>query len=187
MVPLEEQDRALWDPAAIAEGCAVLDAALRRHRPVPYQVQAAIAACHATAATVGGDRLAGDRIAVQAAERNGPLSHRRTKPGGGGSHGRRPDAGLWLVERLERSGALPGYHLLPATRADLLRRSGRLEEAQAAYREALALVGTDAERRYLLRRLRRDPGYSDNPRALVGRREASATLPAGRQYQPWPR
>jgi RNA polymerase sigma-70 factor (ECF subfamily) len=60
---------------------------------------------------------------------------------------------LWLVERLERSGALAGYHLLPATRADLLRRTGRFDEAQAAHREALALVGTDAERRYLLRRL----------------------------------
>ena len=55
--------------------------------------------------------------------------------------------------RSTRSGALAGYHLLPATRADLLRRLGRREEAAAAYRAALALTTTDAERRYLRRRL----------------------------------
>jgi RNA polymerase sigma-70 factor (ECF subfamily) len=64
-----------------------------------------------------------------------------------------PAAGLVLVERLEASGALPGYHLLPATRADLLRRLDRPAEAAAAYRRALALTATDAERRYLTRRL----------------------------------
>ncbi len=57
------------------------------------------------------------------------------------------------MEALEASGALPGYHLLPATRADLLRRLGRNEEAAAAYRAALDLVATDTERRYLTRRL----------------------------------
>ena len=64
-----------------------------------------------------------------------------------------PEAGLVLVDAIEASGALPGYHLLPATRADLLRRLGRHEEAAAAYRTALALTTTDAERRYLERRL----------------------------------
>ena len=64
-----------------------------------------------------------------------------------------PEAGLALVDALEESGALAGYHLLPATRADLLRRLQRLEEAAAAYRAALDLAGTDAERRYLARRL----------------------------------
>jgi len=64
-----------------------------------------------------------------------------------------PEAGLALVEALEASGALPGYHLLPATRADLLRRRERPAEAAAACREALALTATDAERRYLARRL----------------------------------
>jgi RNA polymerase sigma-70 factor (ECF subfamily) len=57
------------------------------------------------------------------------------------------------VEELKTSGALAGYHLLPATRADLLRRLERHEEAAAGYREALALAPTDAERRYLARRL----------------------------------
>ena len=62
---------------------------------------------------------------------------------------RGPAAGLPLVEALEAAGKLAGYHLLPATRADFLRRLGRMPEAAAAYREALELTSTDAERRYL--------------------------------------
>jgi RNA polymerase sigma-70 factor, ECF subfamily len=64
-----------------------------------------------------------------------------------------PEAGLELVAALEASGALRGYHLLPATRADLLRRLGRSAEAAASYREARDLASTDAERRFLERRL----------------------------------
>jgi RNA polymerase sigma-70 factor (ECF subfamily) len=64
-----------------------------------------------------------------------------------------PEAALPLVAALETSGQLAGYHLLPATRADLLRRLGRLSEAALAYREALSLASTDAERRFLARRL----------------------------------
>ena len=66
---------------------------------------------------------------------------------------RGPAAGLVLVDELEASGKLAGYHLLPATKADFLRRLGRLHEAAAAYAEALELASTDAERRYLTRRL----------------------------------
>jgi predicted RNA polymerase sigma factor len=62
-------------------------------------------------------------------------------------------AGLVLVEQLEQSGALSDYHLLPATRADLLRRLGRNEQADVAYQRALELAPTDAERRYLTKRL----------------------------------
>jgi len=68
-----------------------------------------------------------------------------------------PVAGLALVDALAASGTLTGYHLLPATRADLLRRLGRWDEAVVAYREARALAGTDAERRYLDRRLAEAP------------------------------
>ena len=64
-----------------------------------------------------------------------------------------PAAGLDLVERLAGTGQLASYHLLAATRADLLRRLGRRAEAADAYRQALALAGTDTERRYLGRRL----------------------------------
>jgi RNA polymerase sigma-70 factor (ECF subfamily) len=63
------------------------------------------------------------------------------------------DAGLALVAELEDEGELTGYHLLPATRADLLRRSGRTQEAAEAYRRALELVENDAERRFLEKRL----------------------------------
>ena len=64
-----------------------------------------------------------------------------------------PSVGLDLVYSLEGTGALAGYHLLPATKADLLRRMGRLQEAAEAYEEALALTSTGAERRYLARRI----------------------------------
>ncbi len=69
-----------------------------------------------------------------------------------------PAAGLELLELLEASGDLEGYHLLPATRADLLRRLGRRAEAADAYREALGLAATDAERRFLARRLAETSG-----------------------------
>ena len=64
-----------------------------------------------------------------------------------------PDAGLALLDALAGQEGIRGYHLLPSARADLLRRAGRRDEAAAAYAEALALVGNDAERRYLARRL----------------------------------
>jgi RNA polymerase sigma-70 factor (ECF subfamily) len=64
-----------------------------------------------------------------------------------------PEAGLLIVDELVASGTLTDYHLLPATRADLLRRAGRLTEATAAYREALTLATTDAERAFLRRRI----------------------------------
>jgi RNA polymerase sigma-70 factor (ECF subfamily) len=153
VVTLEEQDRGRWDAAEIAEGRALLDAALRRRRPGPYQLQAAISACHATAAT------ADDTDWPEIAALYGQLARLVPSPvvrlnravAVGMAEG--PEAGLELVSRLQASGELPGYHLLPATRADLLRRLGRDQEAAAAYREALELAPTDAERRFLLRRL----------------------------------
>ena len=72
-----------------------------------------------------------------------------------------PAEGLAMVEQLEASGDLAGYHLLPATRADLLRRMGRPAEAAAAYRRAIGLAATDAERRYLTRRLAETTGNPD--------------------------
>ena len=75
------------------------------------------------------------------------------EPRGRGGDGRRSRRRAALVDALAASGALDGYHLLPATRADLLRRLDRNAEAAAAYREALELTATDAERRYLNRRL----------------------------------
>ncbi|WP_030444133.1 RNA polymerase sigma factor [Actinocatenispora sera] len=153
LVPLERQDRSAWDAAAIAEGVAVLDRALVSRRTGPYQVQAAIAACHATAPEAASTdwpqiaalygtllRLAPSPVvalnrAVAVAMADGVA------------------AGLALVDELAAAGTLAGYHLLPATRADLLRRAGRTDEARRAYREALPLAPTAPERRYLAARL----------------------------------
>jgi RNA polymerase sigma-70 factor, ECF subfamily len=153
LIPLSEQDRTRWDTTAISEGCQLLEAAGRLGNPGPYQLQAAIAACHAiapserdtdwsTIADLYGHlgRLAPSPVvelnrAVAVAMADGPVS------------------GLALVDELEAAGDLLHYHLLPATRADFLRRLGRHDEAAAAYRIALDLAGTEAERRYLRRRL----------------------------------
>ena len=107
------------------------------NEPGPYQVQAAIAACHATAPTAGDDRLGRDRRALRRARADDAVAGRRAQPGRRGRDGRRARAGLRLVDALDASGALAGYHLLPATRADLLRRLDRRDEAAAAYRDAL--------------------------------------------------
>jgi RNA polymerase sigma-70 factor, ECF subfamily len=153
LVPLEEQDRTRWDRNTIDEGVELLDAALRRMQPVPYQVQAAIAACHATAP----DAASTDWIQIAAlyAElvRMTPTPVVALNRAVAVAMADGPEAGLALVDELETSGALRWYHLLPATRADLLRRLGRRTEAAAAYRRALDLAGADAERRYLERRL----------------------------------
>ena len=153
VVTLEDQDRSRWDEGEIREGLELLDAALRHDRAGPYQLQAAIAACHAVAA----DAAATDwtRIAVL----YGRLTELVTSPvielnrAVAVAMADGPAAGLELVERLDSSGALTGYHLLAATRADLLRRLGRDAEAAASYRDALELAPTDAERRFLARRL----------------------------------
>ena len=153
LITLEDQDRSLWDAAAISEGIAILEAALRCGRPGPYQIQAAIAACHATAPT--SDRTDWPQIAAlygRLAEfLPTPVVELNYAVAVGMARG--PAAGLPLVEALEASGKLAGYHLLPATRADFLRRLGRTPEAATAYAEALELASTDAERRYLTRRL----------------------------------
>ena len=153
LVLLADQDRARWDRAAIDEGAALVAEALRRSAgsPGPYQLQAAIAACHADQPDVRGHRL-GARSpsstdcwrraspspivslnrAVAVAERDGPA------------------AGLRLVDAIE---GLEHFHLWHATRADLLRRLGRSDESAAAYRAALDCEPSAAERRFLDRRL----------------------------------
>jgi RNA polymerase sigma-70 factor (ECF subfamily) len=153
IVTLEDQDRGAWDAAEIREGVAVLEGALRAGRLGPYQVQAAIAACHVTAAR------AADTDWAQIASLYGQLARFLPTPvvelnravAVGMADG--PAAGLSLVTALEAAGTLTGYHLLPATKADMYRRLGRADEAAACYREALGLASTDAERRYLGRRL----------------------------------
>jgi RNA polymerase sigma-70 factor (ECF subfamily) len=154
LVPLEEQDRSRWEQAAIDEGIELLERALRRRQEGPYQLQAAIAACHATAkaaADTDWNEIAGlyGRLAILVPS---PVVELNRAVAVAMAEG--PRAGLVLVEALEASGSLAGYHLLPATRADLLRRLGRFAEAAVAYEVALDAATTEAERRYLTRRHR---------------------------------
>jgi RNA polymerase sigma-70 factor (ECF subfamily) len=164
LVLLDEQDRSLWDADRIGEGRRLVVEALGGTsrseqsgrcggRPGQYALQAAIAALHDEAADVAGtdwpqvvalydvlsavapSPLVALNRAVAVAMRDGP------------------EAGLRLVEALAADERLRGYHLLPAARADLLRRMGRRAEAAQAYREALALVGNEPERAFLRRRL----------------------------------
>ncbi|MGB6577322.1 MAG: RNA polymerase sigma factor [Streptosporangiaceae bacterium] len=160
LVTLEDQDRSLWDATEIGEGVSLLEDALRRGRPGPYQVQAAIAACHATAPTA--DRTDWPQIAALYGRLLEFLPTAVVELNYAVAVGmaRGPLAGLELVEALEASGQLGGYHLLPATRADFLRRLGRRPEAADAYAEALELASTDAERRYLRRRLAETGGQA---------------------------
>jgi RNA polymerase sigma-70 factor (ECF subfamily) len=153
LVPLEEQNRSQWDVESISEGTTLLEAALRRGNPGPYQVQAAIAACHVTSA----DPAATDWAEI--AQLYGRLAEMMPTPvvalnrSVAVAMADGPAAGLQMVEQLTASGVLSGYYLVPATRADLLRRLGRRPEAAAEYRAAIDLASTDAERRFLARRL----------------------------------
>src|SRR5262249_62254069 len=138
----------LWDPPAIAEACALLGRAMRLRRPGPYQLQAAIAACHATAASADETDWAEivilyDRLSQLAVS---PVVGLNRAVAVAMAFG--PQAGLDLVDEIERGGELADYYLLPATRADLLRRLGRAAEARKAYMPALQLAPTHAQRRH---------------------------------------
>jgi len=153
LVTLEDQDRTAWDRAEVDEGAALLETALRRGRPGPYQIQAAIAACHTAAPTAEETDWADVAGLYGELERFVPSAVVRLNRAVAVGMAQHPDAGLELVAELEQSGELADYHLLPATRADLLRRSGRTTEAADAYERALELVENAAERRFLERRL----------------------------------
>jgi RNA polymerase sigma-70 factor (ECF subfamily) len=161
LVTLEDQDRSRWDRGSIDEALALLEAALRRERPGRYQVQAAIAACHASARTAADT----DWPQIVALYREllrivpSPVVELNYAVALAMADG--PEAGLHVVDALGVSGRLGDYYLLPATRADLLRRLGRNADAGDAYREALGLVTSAPERRYLERRLRNLSGAED--------------------------
>jgi RNA polymerase sigma-70 factor, ECF subfamily len=154
LVPLEDQDRSRWAQARISEGVAVLDQALAVRRAGPYQVQAAIAACHATAPDAASTDWPQIATLYNELARLAPSPVVELNRAVAVAMADGVEAGLRLVDELGSSGRLEGYHLLPATRADLLRRAARPDEARAAYAEALAMAPTEAERRYLTGRLR---------------------------------
>jgi RNA polymerase sigma-70 factor, ECF subfamily len=151
LVPLDEQDRSRWNRAQIAEGLELTEQALRRARPGPFQIQAAIAACHASAPAAAGTDWPQIALLYEQLARLAPGPVVALNRAVAVAMAEGPEAGLLLADEL--ADVLTGYHLFPATRADLLRRAGRRAEAADAYRAALALAPTDAEQRYLQRRL----------------------------------
>jgi RNA polymerase sigma-70 factor, ECF subfamily len=152
LVALADQDRTKWDRAQIEEGCALVQSALALAPPGPYALEAAIAAVHAEAKRAEETdwpqiALLYDRL--QALHPSPVVALNRAVAV---SMAAGAEKGLPLVEEL--SGSLASYHLWHSTRADLLRRLGRRDEAIEAYRKALQLAQNEAERRYLTRRLK---------------------------------
>jgi len=157
LVVLEEQDRARWDRAQIAEGLVLVEEALRADASHPYGIQAAIAALHARAASPAETDWPQIVALYARLFRAQPspvvmLNHAVAVAMANGPQNGYQD-GLRLLDQLTASHLLTGYHWLPAARADLLRRLGRGAEAAVAYAEALALATNEAERRFLRRRL----------------------------------
>ena len=148
LVTLEEQDRSLWDQAEISEGIRLIGSP-----PGPYQIQAAIAACHCEARTVDETDWAEIALLYGTLASIAPSPFVELNRAVAIAMADGPAVGLPLVDAIGRAGVLEGYYLLPATQADLLRRLDRRTEAAAAYTRALDLAPTDAERRYLQRRL----------------------------------
>ena len=155
IVALEDQDRSLWNRAAIAEGLSVLDAALALRHRGPYQTQAAIAALHAQAARAEQTDWRQIAALYAALLREHPSAVVELNAAVAWAMAVSLEQGLDWIERLSGREELALYHLLPAAKADLLRRLGRNGEAAAAYRAALALVHNASERVYLERRLAR--------------------------------
>jgi RNA polymerase sigma factor (sigma-70 family) len=152
-IPLLEQDRGRWDRLLIRRGFAALLRAERLGRPPgPYLVQAAIAACHAQAATAADTDW--PRIAALyqtlAAIAPSPVAELNRAVAVGMAHG--PARGLELADRLAAGPELRRYHLLPSVRGDLLARLGRDDEARAEFERAAALTRNAQERAVLLRR-----------------------------------
>ncbi|HEV2349638.1 MAG TPA: RNA polymerase sigma factor [Terriglobia bacterium] len=153
LVPLDEQDRSLWDVEQISEGLALVHRALRLGRIGPYQLQAAIAAVHAEAKTSG--KIDWVQIAALYRElaRLHPSAIVALNHAVAVALGEGLESGLKMIDELGASGELQSYHLYHAARADILRRLGRPQESAEAYRQALGLTGNAVERRFLRRRL----------------------------------
>ncbi|GAB3419226.1 RNA polymerase sigma factor [Massilia agilis] len=153
LIPLDEQDRSLWDRALIDEGCTRVERALLSRRFGSYTLQAAIAAVHAEAAQAGDTDWRQIAGLYEVLLRHEPapvieLNHAVAVAMRDG-----PQAGLPLVEALLASEPLRQYHLAWAAKADLCRRLGAHADARAAYEQALALARQEPERRFLRRRI----------------------------------
>lgn len=153
LVTLEQQDRALWDRAQIAEALPMVEESLRGG-PGPYAIQAAIVALHCRAARAEDTDWPQIVELYDALERlqPSPVISLNRAVAVAMAYGVPP--ALAIIDALEKAGDLDAYHLLHATRADLLRRLGSSDEAAKSYARALELVTNESERRFLERRLR---------------------------------
>ena len=153
LVILEEQDRGRWDQQQIAEALPLVEEALSV-RPGPFALQAAIAAQHCLAARAEDTDWHEIVRLYDLLERVQPSPIVSLNRAVAVAMADSPQPALELIDALDATGDLDGYHLLHAARADLLRRLGSTVEAAKSYEKALALVTNDSERRFLERRLR---------------------------------
>jgi RNA polymerase sigma-70 factor (ECF subfamily) len=153
LILLEEQDRSLWHREQIQEGTQLVESALRRGAAGVYALQASIAALHANAKTAKDTdwpQIAGLYDVLLRTHASPVVEVNRAVAV---AMARSLEEGLALLDALEKQQELEDFHLLPAARADLLRRLGKVTEAAEAYRRALSLTTNDIERRFLRRRL----------------------------------
>jgi RNA polymerase sigma-70 factor (ECF subfamily) len=153
LVTLEEQDRSLWDRTEIEQGLALVETALRLQNIGPYQLQAAIAALHAHAATFEQTDWAEIAALYQRLANISPSPVIALNHAAAIAMAEGPERGLTLIDQLGATGDLGEYHLFHAARADLLRRLNRQAEAAEAYTRALDLAHNPVEQQYLRRRL----------------------------------
>jgi RNA polymerase sigma-70 factor, ECF subfamily len=153
LIVLEEQDRSRWNRAQIAEALPLVEEALRRGRG-PFGVEAAIAALHCEAERASDTDWAQIAKLYEVLERRQPSPVVSLNRAVAVAMADGPAAGLAIVGQIASGGELEKYHLLHATRADLLRRMGARAEAAASYKRALELVSNESERRFLEQRLR---------------------------------
>jgi RNA polymerase sigma-70 factor, ECF subfamily len=151
-VALDRQDRALWDRGRIAEGTRALDEALAQRAPGPYQLQAAIAALHATAPTAGATDWAQIAMLYAELDRRTPSPVVRINRAAALAFAGSAEAGLTLLEPLIGDPRLAGYAPLHAAHAELLRRVDAPDAAAAAYERAIAASANAVERAELERR-----------------------------------
>jgi RNA polymerase sigma-70 factor (ECF subfamily) len=151
-VALDRQDRSLWDQGRVAEGTRALDFAVVQRRPGPYQLQAAIAALHATAASAEATDWIEIAMLYAELDRRSPSPVIRVNRAAALAFAGAPEAGLELVKPLLDDPRLDRYAPLHAAHAELLRRTGAADAAAAAYDRAIAATGNAVERAELQRR-----------------------------------
>jgi RNA polymerase sigma-70 factor (ECF subfamily) len=154
LVTLEEQDRSLWDRERIREGVALLNQALRMRQAGPYQLQAAISAIHAEAATPQETDWHEIAAIYQQLMRLSPTPVVELNHAVAVAMSEGLERGLAQIDQVGACGRLEDYHLFHAARADILRRLGRRTDSAEAYTAALKLVTNKVEQEYLRERLR---------------------------------